>query len=203
MYLAQNLRLTLEPNYVSTTSTTSLNAPETTVPAITVPDLPPESGHRQILALVGFLLACFSVAAVGAAATVHSIPAWYALLHKPGFTPPNWIFAPVWTALYALMAFAAWLVWRSPYLGPTADARSNGLIYFTFQLVINFLWAPVFFHFHRPFFALIIILGLWFAVFQTMRCFNKVSRVAGAIMLLYLAWVSFATLLNAAIFHLN
>ena len=181
----------------------SLGQPEETAPAIVVPELPPESGLRQTLALIGFLIACFSVAVVGAAASVHSIPGWYATLHKPLFTPPNWLFAPVWTALYALMAFAAWLVWRSPYLGPKADARSNGLIYFTFQLVINFLWAPVFFHLHRTFFALVIIVGLWFAIFQTMRCFNKVSRTAGVIMLVYLAWVSYATLLNAAIFHLN
>lgn len=180
-----------------------LNNTEAKAPIVEVPVHLAETGRNQAFALIGFMLVCFSVAVVGAAASVHAIPGWYATLHKPAFNPPNWVFAPVWTTLYGLMAFAAWLVWRSPYLGPTADARSNGLIYFSFQLVLNFLWAPFFFHFHRTFFSLILLMGLWYAIFQTMRCFNKVNRPAGAIMFLYLAWVSYAALLNAAIFHLN
>lgn len=159
--------------------------------------------RTHAIALVGFLLACYSVAVIGAAASVHNIPGWYAHLHKPIFNPPNWVFAPVWTALYTLMAVAAWLVWRAPHFGPRADARSHGLTYFVLQLCLNALWTPIFFHFHRPIFALVVLFGLWYAVYQNLRCFSKVSRPAGAIMFLYLSWLTFAATLNAAIIHLN
>jgi translocator protein len=173
------------------------------VSAAPLSDSPLPPPNQSAIALLGFFLVCYSIATIGAIATVHSIPTWYASLIKPAFNPPNWVFAPVWILLYGFMAIAAWLVWRTPYIGPNADARSNGLIYFTFQLVLNALWTIVFFHFHRLFFALIIILGLWYAIYSAVRCFWKVDRFAAGLMFLYLAWVSFATLLNFAILRLN
>jgi benzodiazapine receptor len=161
---------------------------------------PRNSSSRHVLALVLFLLACYGVAAVGAFSTASSIPTWYAALTKPSFNPPNWIFAPVWTTLYGLMAIAAWLVWRTT--PPTRDRRS-GLVFFTIQLLLNAFWTPVFFSLHQLLPALIVILCLWIAILLTALRFWKVDRFAGGLMIPYLLWVSFASVLNYEIFRLN
>ena len=158
---------------------------------------------HTILALIGLLLLCYAVAGLGAVSTAPAIPTWYAALTKPGFNPPNSIFAPVWTALYGLMAIAAWLVWRTSSTGPHAAARLSGLVLFFVQLVLNALWTPVFFSLHRLLPALIVILCLWIAILLTTLRFWKVDRFAGLLMLPYLAWVAFAAALNYQIYRLN
>ena len=160
----------------------------------------PSSGIHSGLGLAGFLLLCAAIAGVGALSTIPNIPTWYAALNKPSFNPPNWIFGPVWTFLYALMAIAAWLIWRRPR---TTPARLDALMVFALQLTLNFLWTPIFFHFHQLLTSVVVIALLWLAIVATIVLFGRVSRLAAALLLPYLAWVSFAAALNAAILKLN
>jgi tryptophan-rich sensory protein len=124
---------------------------------------------------------------------------WYAQLTKPAWNPPNWIFGPVWTALYTMMAVAAWLVWRR---GGFA-AQRQPLTLFLVQLLLNAAWSPLFFGLHNPGLALAEILLLWLAILGTLIAFWKVQRFAGVMLLPYLAWVSFATALNFSLWQLN
>lgn len=170
---------------------------------------PPATRPRSWLVLIGLLLLCYAVAAIGAFSTASSIHTWYATLTKPAFNPPNWIFAPVWTALYTLMAVAAWLVWRSPAdpysatYSATSSARNDALAAFYVQLTLNFLWTPIFFRYHHLLVAAIVILLLWLAIAVTIALFWRVRPSAGALLLPYIAWVSLATALNLAILRLN
>jgi benzodiazapine receptor len=158
---------------------------------------------RPIVALLGFLTVCYAVAALGALATAPSIATWYAALAKPGFNPPNWIFAPVWTTLYGFMAIAAWLVWKTPRKDSRAASRLSALTLFGIQLLLNAVWTPVFFHYHQLLEALVVILALLVAILLTTLSFWKISRFAAALMLPYLAWVAFAAALNYQIYGLN
>jgi tryptophan-rich sensory protein len=151
---------------------------------------------RQALALVGWLVLCF--ASAGAAAFV-SIDGWYAALHKPTWNPPDWIFAPVWTLLYVLMAVAAWLVWRKG--GWKTQWRALGL--FLLQLLLNTLWVPLFFGMHRTGLSFAEIVLLWTVLAVTLVSFRAVSKTAGALLAPYLAWVSFAAILNFTIWRHN
>lgn len=163
------------------------------------PGSPPTSRPHAGAALLGALLFCYAVAALGAVFTAPSIPTWYAALAKPAFNPPNSLFAPVWTVLYGLMAVAAWLVWRTP----PNKTRTAGLSLFALQLALNALWTPVFFHLHLLLSALVLIVLLWLAILLTTLAFTKVSRLAAALLLPYLAWVAFASALNYQIYRLN
>ncbi len=151
---------------------------------------------RQILALIGWLALCFA-AAVGAAFV--SIDDWYAALNKPSWNPPAWIFGPAWTLLYIMMAVAAWLVWREG--GWKVQGRA--LRWFLLQWMLNALWTPLFFGMHRAGLAFAEIIVLWFALLATLASFWLVRKVAGVLLLPYLAWVSFASALNFAIWRLN
>jgi translocator protein len=162
-----------------------------------------DSPSRSFIVLVCFFLACYGVAALGAFLTVSSIPTWYAALAKPGFDPPNWIFAPIWTTLYGFMAIAAWLVWRTPDIGPEAGFRQSGLVFFAVQLFLNALWTPVFFYFHQILLALIVILCLWVAILLATLRFWKAERFAAGLMIPYLLWITFACALNFEIYRLN
>lgn len=124
---------------------------------------------------------------------------WYAALEKPSWNPPNSVFAPVWTTLYVLMGVAAWLVWRQ--VGLSRGRVALGM--FLFQLVLNALWSYLFFGLQRPGFALVEIVFLWVAILTTTMAFWRVSRPAGALLLPYLAWVSFASVLNLQLWRLN
>jgi translocator protein len=160
---------------------------------------------RSILVLILFLVACFGVAAWAAQFTPG---AWYAALEKPPWNPPAWLFAPVWTVLYATMAVAGWLVWRAPEparRGPGSRfaGRRAGLAVFAVQLVLNGAWSWLFFHLHRPGLALAEIAGLWLAILATAVLFWRVRPAAGALLLPYLAWVTFAAALNFALWRLN
>lgn len=125
---------------------------------------------------------------------------WYPTLTKPAFNPPAWIFAPVWTALYLAMGLAAWLVWRR--LGEAPAARA-ALVAFWAQLALNWAWSFLFFGMRSPLAGLVDIVLLLAAIVVTTALFFRVSAWAGALMIPYLAWVAFATVLNAALWRLN
>ncbi len=148
------------------------------------------------LALVGLAAVCFGAAGIGGLATAPNIPTWYAGLVKPAWTPPGWIFGPVWSFLYLSMAVAAWLVWR----------RGNALVpltLFAIQLAFNAAWSWLFFGLHSPCAALIDVVLLWVAISATLLVFWFRSTIAGLLFVPYLAWVSFAAVLNFAIWRLN
>ncbi len=151
---------------------------------------------RSALALAGWLVVCFGAAAFGAQFTPG---AWYAGLTKPSWNPPNWIFGPVWTALYTMMAFAAWLVWRR------AGWRNGALplACFLLQLLLNALWSWLFFGRHNPALAVIEIGALWLAILTTVIVFRRITPLAAWLLVPYLAWVSFAAVLNFTLWRLN
>ena len=153
--------------------------------------------------LLRFLIAVLPVAAVsglGSLATMPNIPTWYAGLVKPGFTPPNWLFAPVWTLLYAMMAFALWRILSLPKGLP---GRSGAIAAFFVQLGLNCLWSWAFFGARSPLAGLVVILALIVAIVATIRAFWPLDRVAAWLLAPYLAWVAYATALNGAVWYLN
>lgn len=156
------------------------------------------SKQKQIIGLAGWLLASFIAAAIGAAASVNAGP-FYIQLVRPDWAPPAWIFGPVWTVLYVLMAVAAWLVWRA---GGFRAARS-ALSLFLVQLAFNAPWSWLFFAWHRGALAFADILMLWALIVATLIAFSRIRRLAGALLAPYLAWVSFAAVLNYFMWQLN
>jgi translocator protein len=151
---------------------------------------------KVVLALVGWLALCYSAASLGA---VFMPGEWYAALKKPSWNPPAWIFGPVWTALYAMMAVAAWLVWKR---GGWAKQRGP-LMLFLVQLALNAAWTPLFFGLHWTGVACAEIVLLWLAIAATLATFRPVSRAAAWLLAPYLLWVGFATMLNFALWRLN
>lgn len=154
---------------------------------------------RQIGGLLGWLLACFAAAAIGGASAVDAGP-FYLSLSRPDWAPPAGVFGPVWTVLFAAMALAAWLVWRAS--GFTRDNRA-ALSVFVLQLAANALWSWLFFGWHRGYAALAEMLLLWAMVCMTAVLFWRQQRVAGLLLLPYLAWISFAFLLNWSLVQRN
>ncbi len=156
--------------------------------------------QRHSFGLFIFCIAiCFFAAGIGSLFTTQSISNWYAYLNKPFFNPPNWLFGPVWTVLYALMGYSLYLVLGSKVQKHTRQA----VILFALQLILNMLWSIVFFGLHFPGMALLVIVCLWIAILHTMRSFVCISKAASYLLLPYLLWVSFATILNGAIVLLN
>ena len=155
--------------------------------------------HSFWLALIGFLVLTFAVAAIGGVVTASSVDTWYPTLNKPAFNPPDWIFGPVWTALYLMMALAAALVWS----GAPAAARRTAIVWFLVQLALNLGWSLLFFGLHQIALALGCLILLWLAIAVTIRCFWRISRASGLLLMPYLAWVTFAGLLNFLIWRLN
>lgn len=149
-------------------------------------------------ALAVILVACFVVAAVGGLVTSTTVDTWYVTLKKPPITPPDWIFAPVWNLLYLLMGLAAWRIWRRA----ETHAR-NALWLFALQLLLNLAWSILFFGFMLIGAAFVDILLLIVAVTGTMVAFFRVDKLAGLLLLPYLAWVSYAALLIGWIWVLN
>jgi translocator protein len=151
------------------------------------------------ISLISWLVICFAVAGLGGRLTATEIPGWYRTLVRPAIAPPNWIFGPVWTTLYALMAIAAWRVW----LAAPSPMRTWGLALFVLQLGLNFGWSWIFFRQHAIGAALAEVLLLWVAIGTTTLVFTRVAPDSAWLMAPYWAWVSFATLLNAAFWRLN
>ena len=148
---------------------------------------------KKWLALTAFLVLCLGLGSAAGFLTAQSLPTWFPTLVKLSFNPPSWLFAPVWTTLYIMMAVAAWLVWL----------RKGSLVLFYVQLALNFAWSLLFFGLHSPALALIDIVAMWVAILLTLLSFWKVDRRAGWLLVPYLAWVSFAGMLNASIWWLN
>jgi translocator protein len=168
---------------------------------------PAPSAARSALALVAFLVIAYAVAALGAITTIREVDGWYAGAAKAFWSPPNVVFGPVWTVLYALMSVAAWLVWRR--IGADPGRRRAALRLYVAQLVLNAFWTPVFFGLYPAagpsawWIALAIIVALDVVVLLTMIRFWDVRRVAAVLLIPYWAWVLYATTLNAAVAVLN
>ena len=151
------------------------------------------------LALACWLLLCFAVAGVSSVFSAYAIPTWYATLVKSSLNPPNWVFAPVWTTLYMLMAVAIWLIWKTR----PSPCRISGIWFFIAQLLFNFLWSWVFFSQHQIGAALVDIVLLWISILLCILSFKKMSHKAAWLMVPYLAWVTFAAFLNIELWRLN
>lgn len=154
---------------------------------------------RQAISLTLSVALCFAAAGLGSLFTRPAIEGWYASLHKPSWTPPNWVFAPVWTALYLGMAIAVWLVWRQRGF----SGAKLPLALFAAQLALNVAWSGLFFGLRTPGAALAEIVLLWLFILATAVAFWPVSRAAGWLMLPYLLWVTYAAGLNFSIWRLN
>ena len=161
--------------------------------------MPARSRLVDLVGLVLFVALCLGIGALGASVTATSVDTWYAGLVKPSFNPPDEVFGPVWTVLYVLMGVAAWRVWRSA----DRDTTRGPLTLFALQLAINLGWTVVFFGLHKIASAVATIVVLDVAVLVTMLAFRSVDRLAALLMLPYVAWVAFATVLNVAIWRLN
>lgn len=157
------------------------------------------SRGRQIAWLIGWIAVCFAAAGIGGTATSTSVASWYPELTRPTWTPPDAVFGPVWTVLYFLMAVSAWLVWRT---AGWFQAR-HALGCFTLQLGLNVAWSVIFFGLRQPGWAFAEILVLWLAIVATIVLFWRHSRTAAVLMTPYLAWSSFAAMLNYAIWQMN
>jgi benzodiazapine receptor len=163
---------------------------------MTAHSVPAPSSPLRWLALAGWLILCF---ATTAPAALFPPAEWYAALNKPSWHPPSWVFGPVWTTLYAMMAVSAWLVWRQG-----GFARQKGpLGLFLVQLALNAAWSPLFFGLQQPGAAFVCIIALWLAIAATILVFRRVHRIAAWLLVPYIAWVSFAAVLNGVLWRLN
>ena len=144
------------------------------------------------LRLALLLVLCLSVSGLGGWVTIPNIPVWYHGLNRPSLAPPDWVFGPVWTTLYIMMAVAAWRAWSR-----------RALAAFAVQLTLNLIWSFVFFGAHWIGASVIEILALWVAILVTAREFWLRDRLAGMLMVPYIAWVSFATYLDISFWRLN
>lgn len=154
----------------------------------------------KIIPLLASLSLPFLAGSIGSYFTFPAINSWYKTLEKPFFSPPNWVFGPVWTLLYIFMGISLYLI----YTRDTKDiAKSKGLKVFLIQLALNSLWSIAFFGLKSPLTALGIILVLWVLILLTIKYFMKINKAAGWLLIPYLAWVSFATILNSSIVVLN
>ena len=163
--------------------------------------------RHELPRLIAHLIPPFAVAAVGGRTTVESVRTWYPRLEKPPFSPPNAIFGPIWSLLYLLMGIADWRVAQADddalASAERRDAIAGAQRIYRIQLVLNALWTWLFFGRRSPLFALVDILALWVAIVLTIIRFRKVSRLAAALLLPYLAWTTFATALNIEIWRRN
>lgn len=153
---------------------------------------------KKIISFIAFIFICEAVGLLGGLVTYSSLGSWYADLQKPELAPPNWIFGPVWTSLYALMGISAWIIYQS-----RSDKRKRALTIFFIQLFINFLWSFLFFGLKSTLFGLLGIVILLATIILTMIKFFKISKFAFALLVPYLVWVSFATYLAGALWVLN
>ncbi len=159
----------------------------------------PLSGAAQQTGIGAWVLATFAAGAVGSVFTAQSVSTWYAALAKPDWTPPGWLFSPVWITLYAMMALAAWLVWRQGGFRPAAGALALYLV----QLGLNATWSGLFFGLRSPGLAFAELILLWVAIGLTAVAFWRHSRWAALLLVPYLVWTTFAGALNLAVWRMN
>ncbi|MEI6378710.1 MAG: TspO/MBR family protein [Candidatus Falkowbacteria bacterium] len=156
--------------------------------------------NQSLIKLIAVLGLTFGASAVGSVATMPAITTWYAALARPSIAPPNWLFGPVWTLLFLLMAIAAWRIWR---LGLKKAGVRRALGWYWAQLILNVCWSLVFFGAHSPYWALYVIIALWLAIFAAIFHFSRLDKTAAWLLAPYLLWVSFASILNYAFWMLN
>jgi translocator protein len=162
------------------------------------PPTPQAPPRRDWLVLTAFILAAFGASAIGSL-TGTGTTDWYRTIAKPDWTPPGWLFGPVWTVLYFSIGVSGWLVWRKSGF----RAARIAMAIFAVQLILNATWSPVFFGLQRPDIALAVIIGLWLSIGAMIAAFRPHDRRAAWMLVPYLLWVSFATALNFAIMRLN
>jgi benzodiazapine receptor len=155
---------------------------------------------KDILKLIASIVVCHLAGQIGAVATSASIQTWYVTLNKPFFTPPNWLFAPVWLTLYTIMGISLFLIWQQ---GIHDRHVKIALALFGFQLLLNTSWSIAFFGLRSPLAGLSVIIVLWIAIAVTIVKFLPLSKPAGLLLLPYILWVSIAAALNGAIVLLN
>ena len=155
---------------------------------------------KDIQKLVISVVGCELVGILSTPFTISAIPTWYVHLNKPFFSPPNWLFAPVWTTLYFLMGISVFLIWKK---GIHKDKVKRGFNYFFLQLFFNFLWSLLFFGLHSTLFGLFDIVALLIFLILTILSFHKLSKTAAYLLIPYVLWVSFATILNISLVLLN
>ena len=151
---------------------------------------------KKIWKLLISLVIPFLASAIGGLFTASSVSTWYLTLIKPSFNPPSWVFGPVWTILYLLMGISLYLVWIKKF-------DKNAFTFFGIQLVLNALWSILFFGLKSPLFAFIEIVLLWIAILITVIYFYRINKISAYLLIPYILWVSFAAILNFAIFILN
>ena len=156
--------------------------------------------RNKIIKLIASIGMPIIAGAIGSAFTFTGIDSWYSGINKPSFNPPNWIFGPVWTALYLIMGISAWLVLRK--YGEDQQVKT-ALFVFGIQLILNGLWSPFFFGFKSTLSGMIIIVALIIMIIKTMIVFMKISKTAAFLLLPYILWVSFASILNFFLWKLN
>ena len=154
---------------------------------------------KNVLKLISSVVGCMLIGSSGGIFTSMSVASWYPTLNKPFFNPPNWLFAPVWSSLFFLLGVALFLIWRQQH----KISIKRALTAFTIQYLFNILWSAAFFGLQQPLIALIVIAILWFLILWTIIEFAKISKIAGWLLVPYILWVSFASILNAAIVYLN
>jgi benzodiazapine receptor len=154
----------------------------------------------KIVKLAASIALCQMAGLIGSLFTFPAIPTWYAHLNKPFFSPPNWVFGPVWTILYILMGISFFIIWSSK---AKKSVKKYAVILFLIQLGLNSLWSLIFFGLKNPFLALIEIGVLWLMIYETIIKFAKINQAASRLLCPYLAWVSFASLLNLSVWLLN
>jgi tryptophan-rich sensory protein len=155
---------------------------------------------KKAFRILVFIVICELAGIIGSVFTASSISGWYATLVKPPFNPPGWIFGPVWTFLYAMMGLAAYLVYEN---GPGRPEIRKALTVFAIQLIINALWSIVFFGARQILGAVVVIVLLWVMILLTIRLFSRISKAAAYLLVPYLLWVSFASVLNISLYTLN
>ena len=153
---------------------------------------------KNVLLFIGCLILCQAAGGLGTIATIPNIPTWYASLHKPFFNPPNWIFGPVWTILYTLISLSLYLTLRASH-----PDRSKALNLFFLQLALNIIWSFLFFQYHLLLISLVEIILMLGTIIAFTVVSYRINKTASYCFLPYVAWVSFATLLNASILYLN
>jgi translocator protein len=159
--------------------------------------------NSRIINILKFLVSiviCQLAGYIGSIFTTPEIGTWYALLKKPSFSPPNWVFAPVWTALFLLMGVSLYLLWEEQAL---TEGRGFAISIFIFQLALNILWSFLFFGLRSPLSALIEIIALWIMILFTIEALSKISKLSAWLLFPYILWVTFAGALNFFIWWLN
>ncbi|AEM69991.1 TspO and MBR like protein [Allomuricauda ruestringensis DSM 13258] len=155
---------------------------------------------KRIVYITICVVVCLLIGFLSSIATQSSVNDWYLTLNKPSFTPPNWLFAPVWTALYIMMGISAGIVWSKGYHHIWVK---TALYHFVFQLLLNALWSIVFFGLKNPLSGMVVILALLTMIILTIKWFKVISNPAALLLVPYLLWVAYAAALNYKIWELN